>query len=100
MRARDVVVLPTCCLVAATKIGRGRLSLWLVVVENNSRDDDADDDEGGGGAHLLIEVIMRDLPPVTIMVRVYYLYIFYIGDIMLGSACMRSESEPEGHHRR
>jgi hypothetical protein len=43
---------------------------------------------------------MRDLPPVTIMVRVYYLYIFYIGDIMLGSACMRSESEPEGHHRR
>jgi hypothetical protein len=75
MRARDVVVLPTCCLVAATKIGRGRLSLWLVVVvENNSRDDDADDDEGGGGgAHPLVEVIMRDLPTVTIMVRVYYL---------------------------
>ena len=69
-------------------------------MENNSRDDDADDDEGGGGAHLLVEVIMRDLPPVTIMVRVYYLNIFYIGDIMLGSACMRSESEPEGHHRR
>lgn len=25
IRAREVVVLPTCCFVAATKIGRGRL---------------------------------------------------------------------------
>jgi hypothetical protein len=25
MRASEVVVLPTCCLVAATKMGRGRL---------------------------------------------------------------------------
>ena len=25
IRAREVVVLPTCCLVAATKMGRGRL---------------------------------------------------------------------------
>ena len=33
MRAREVVVLPTCCLVAATKIGRDFWMLDLMLVE-------------------------------------------------------------------
>lgn len=33
MRAREVVVLPTCCLVAATKIGRDFWMLDLTLVE-------------------------------------------------------------------
>ncbi len=44
------MVLPTCCLVAATKMGRGRLFV------ENSRDND-------GGALLLIEM----MEPLTIM---------------------------------
>ena len=41
MRASDVVVLPTCCLVAATKIGRGRLVVSTTVDAANRRHVDA-----------------------------------------------------------
>ena len=82
INANEVVVLPTCCFVAATKIGRcddGRVAfvgvrLALVFVDDDdndaddveenddNRDDDVDDDDDDGALRINIrELIIEEL---------------------------------------